>query len=163
LEVARELKIPFKIVTMRNDIIMKHGSFLDDSNIPENVEVVRHDGSDSFIDYIAGSRLVVLPIKRENISASGIGVYLASMALGKCVIISAGVGVDDVLTDGQACIVPPEDPIALREAINRLYEDHELRDRYARRGLDYAFRLKDEARLAESVVDLLIEDNMKPS
>lgn len=158
LEAAKGLKIPFKIVTMPNEIIMKHGSYLDDSMVPENVEVIRHDGSESFIDYIAGSRLVVLPIKKKNISASGIGVYLASMALGKCVVISSGVGVDEILTEGQAYIVPPEDPGALREAIMRLYDDHNLRDKYAQKGMEYAMRLGGEDRLAESALDILIED-----
>ena len=79
-------------------------------SLPPNVEVVRHDGSDSFLDHIAASRLVALPIKRENISASGIGVYLAAMALGKCVVISEGPAVNGVVPPGAALIVPPEMP-----------------------------------------------------
>jgi glycosyltransferase involved in cell wall biosynthesis len=163
LDTARQLNVPFKIVTMRNNIIMKHGSHLDDTKVPDNVQVIRHDGSDSFIDYIAGSKMVVLPIKKKNISSSGIGVYLASMALGKCVVISSGVGVDDVLTDGQACIVPPEDPVALRDAITKLYYNDDLREAYARKGREYALSLGGEDRLAESAMGVLIEDAKRMS
>src|SRR5688572_495111 len=110
ISAVRDLPYPVRIVTMANAVIAGHGSTLDEQALPANVEVVRHDGSETFVDHIASARLAVLPIKRENISASGIGVYLASMALGKCVITSEGPAVNGVVPTGAALIVPPEDP-----------------------------------------------------
>lgn len=151
IEAVRQLPYPVKIVTLPEFIIQRSGSTVDSSSLPDTVEVVRHDKSDSFIDYIAGARLVVLPIKKANISASGIGVYLASMALGKCVIISQGPAVDGVVPPGAAVIVPAEDPEALRQAIRSTYEDDSLRGKTAERGRAYALGLGGETQLCASV------------
>lgn len=158
LEAVRDTRYPVRIVTMANDTIVGHGSFLDESRLPANVEVLRHDGSDTFVDHVAAARLVVLPIRKENISASGIGVYLASMALGKCVIISSGPAVDGVIPAGSAIVVPPEDPRALREAIALAYDDGDLRREVGERGRAYALGLGGEDRLAASVMDALADD-----
>jgi len=158
IEAARVLPFPFRIVTMGDMVINENGSTLDERDLPPNVEVVRHDGSDSFLDHIAGARLAALPIRKANISASGIGVYLASMALGKCVVISAGPAVNGVVPDQAAVIVPPEDPAALAAAIRRVYTDDRYRQEIAERGRQYALSLKGEARLCESVIAVLASD-----
>lgn len=152
------LPYPVKIVTMQERIIHGHGSSLDERRLPPNVEVVRHDGGDSFLDFVAAARLVALPIKRANISASGIGVYLAAMALGKCVVISEGPAVNDVVPPGAAIIVPPEDPAALRAAIERAWLDDERRAHVAAAGQRYALALGGEDRLCQSVLDVLVAD-----
>jgi glycosyltransferase involved in cell wall biosynthesis len=155
---ARQLSCPFKIVTMREAVIGSHGSSLDERDLPPNIEVIRHDGSDSFLDFIAAARVVALPIKKANISASGIGVYLASMALGKCVVISEGPAVNGVVPDGAAVIVPAEDPAALRAAIDKAWSDEPFRARVAAAGQAYARQLGGEDRLCESVAQVLVAD-----
>lgn len=159
LEAVRDLPYPVRIVTMPESVIGQHGSSLDERHLPENVQVIRHDGSESFVDHIAAARLVVLPIQKENISASGIGVYLASMALGKCVVISDGPAVRGVLPEGAALVVPPEDPLVLRAAIVRAYSDDAFRETVAGAGRRYALDLGGEERLCASVLDLLINDS----
>ena len=156
----RDLPYPVRIVTMAQAIIAGHGSTLDERALPPNVEVIRHDGSETFVDHIAQSRLAVLPIKRENISASGIGVYLAAMALGKCVITSEGPAVDGVVPAGAAVIVPPEDPQRLREAIVRAWDDRAFRERTAASGRAYALSLGGEDRLCQSVLDVIVADGV---
>lgn len=158
IEAARHLPYPFRIVTMDDSVIRRHGSVLDDRSLPPNVEVVRHDGSDSFLDHIAAARLVALPIVKDTISASGIGVYLACMALGKCVVISDGPAVSGVLPPGAAVIVPPEDPEALRAAIAKAWTNNEFRQQVAAAGRRYSLGLGGQERLCESVVDVLIAD-----
>jgi glycosyltransferase involved in cell wall biosynthesis len=158
VEAVGHLPIPVKIVTMPDSVIAGHGSVLNEQHLPPNIEVIRHDGTDTFLDYIAAARLVALPIRRENISASGIGVYLASMALGKCVVISEGPAVNGVVPPGAAVIVPPEDPQALRAAIERMYADDEARRSVAAAGQAYALGLGGEERLCASVADVLIAD-----
>lgn len=155
---ARQLPYPVRIVTMAESVIGGHGSTLDERNLPPNVTVVRHDGSESFLAHVAASRLVALPILRENISASGIGVYLASMALGKCVVISEGPAVNGVVPDGAAVIVPPEDPEQLAAAIERAWTDDAWRIAVADSGRRYALSLGGEERLCASVLDVLAAD-----
>lgn len=158
IEAVRELPYPVRIVTMQEGVISGHGSSLAERELPPNVQVVRHDGSDTFLDHIAGARLVVLPIKRTNISASGIGVYLASMALGKCVVISEGPAVNGVVPPGAAVVVPPEDAAALRTAIVRTYTDAIFREQVASLGRAYAIALGGDDRLCESVLEVLLAD-----
>lgn len=158
LAAVRGLPCPVKIVTMDESVIGGHGSSLDERNLPPNVQVVRHDGSDSFLEHIAAARLAVLPIKGRNISASGIGVYLSCMALGKCVVISSGPAVNGVVPEGAAVIVPPEDPSALRHAIERVLQEDALRRRVAEKGREYALSLGGEERLCESVLKVIAND-----
>ena len=73
-------------------------------------------------------------------------------------IISAGPAVNGVVPEGAAIIVPPEDPSALRAAIQRAYSDDTYRRTVADKGRQYALSLKGEARLCESVLEVLLAD-----
>jgi glycosyltransferase involved in cell wall biosynthesis len=158
MEAVRGLKIPVHIVTMENQHIAEHGSHLDESNIPENVKVVKLDGSfDPFLKQMAEARLVVLPLK-PHICGTGIGVYIMAMALKKCVIISAGVSVNGVLNHENAIFVPPSDPNALRNAIEKAYYDDKYRNKYEVNGYRYAISLGGEEQLNESITKTIIDD-----
>jgi glycosyltransferase involved in cell wall biosynthesis len=157
-EAARGRSYPVKVATSPNREIVPHGSFLDEQAAPANVEVVRLDGTpQKFISMMAAARLVVLPITPE-ISGAGISVYLQAMALKKCVIISAGPGADDVLTQGQAIIVPPSDPAALCDAIERAYNDSDYRENVAQKGFEWATALGGEEQLFASLLSHLSRD-----
>jgi len=159
IEAMRGLNYPVKIVTDNDSELHKSGSSLDVDAIPTNIKVIRHDGNqESFNQYIACSRLVVLPIKAKNINASGISVYLQAMALKKCVIISHGPSVDGILSDDMAILVPPERPDLLRSAIRKAFEDQEYRRQFEQNGYRYAMSLEDENRLYVSIVGKLMED-----
>jgi glycosyltransferase involved in cell wall biosynthesis len=154
-DAVRDLPLRVKVVTMD---ARAHGSQLDLSAAPPNVDVVWHDGSDTFLEYIAKARFAVIPIVRENISASGIGVYLACMALGKAVVISNGPAVEGVLPAGAAVVVPPGDVAALRTAIATVHRDDALREAVANAGKRYALALGSDEQLCRSVADVLVED-----
>jgi len=159
IEAIKDLPYPVKIITPVNKELLINGSYIDEKDIPPQVELIHDDGTpESFMKYIAASKLVVLPIKKENISASGLGVYIVSMALKKCVIISKGPAVDDIITPDMAYLVPPGDVTALRNAIKKVYTDHDLRNRLAENGYNYAMSLKDEVRLKESIVEVIRTD-----
>lgn len=149
------LEYPVKLVTTSNSDIARHGSFVDEAEAPPNVEIIRLDGSaEAFLAYMAASRIVVLPITPE-ICGAGISVYVQAMALRKCVILSAGPGAEDVLTEGEAIIVPPSDPIALRQAIEKAYNDASYRGAVERAGYEWARVLGGEEQLYASVLGLL--------
>lgn len=125
--------------------------------LPKNLKVLDDDGSaESLVRLLLGARLVVLPILKSSIVASGIGTYLNSMLMRKCVIISEGTGASDVLTEGQAIFVPPEDPSALAAAVRRVWEDDGLREQTAEAGYRYALSLGGEPELRQRVLDIAV-------
>ncbi len=118
--------------------------FLDDDGTPESQRrLFEH------------ARMVVIPVLEKSLCASGIGTYLNAMWMGKCVIVSEGPGVSDLLTD-QAIVVPPEDPSALSDAIRLAWEDSELREKVARAGRRFAESLGGEEALMQRVLDTAI-------
>ncbi len=97
-------------------------------NVPRNLTLLRDTGDKrDLVRNMAAARVVVIPISKSSLCASGISTYLDAMYLGKCVIITEGPGASDLLTD-QAILVPAEDPAALSEAIRRAWQDDALRD-----------------------------------
>jgi len=155
---VKGLPYPVKVATTSNRDIIPHGSFIDEETAPANVEVIRLDGTpEEFISMMASSRLVVLPITPE-ICGAGISVYLQAMALRKCVIISAGPGAEDVLTSGQAVIVPPSDPVALRASIERAFNDAEYHQQVAQSGYEWANSLGGDEQLFASILSHLHRD-----
>jgi glycosyltransferase involved in cell wall biosynthesis len=151
-EAVDGLDIPVKVVTAENADMAQHASFADERSAPRNVEIVRSKGDpNEFIQQMAGARLVVLPITPE-ICGAGISVYLQAMAMKKCVIMSAGPGAEDVLTEGQAIIVPPCDPAALRGAIEKAFDDPDYRESVAQVGYEWAKKAGGEKQLYENVL-----------
>jgi glycosyltransferase involved in cell wall biosynthesis len=68
----------------------------------------------------ARSALAIVPIK-ENPYQTGIATILEMMSMGKCVVATRTKGQTDTIVDGETGVyVPPSDPVALREAIQRL-------------------------------------------
>lgn len=128
------------------------------NQLPRNVRILEDDGSmESLIRIIENAGLVVLPMLAKKIAPAGIGTYLNAMAMGKCVITSHGVGTTDVLRDGEALLVPPEDPTALAAMIRRAWADRELRERTAETGRKYAEACGGEQELRQRVLDRAIE------
>jgi len=127
-------------------------------SLPRNVTLLDDDlTTGSMIRITERARLVVLPTVASRINASGIGTYLNAMVMGKCVITSEGPGSSDVLTRGEALLVPPEDSAALAIVIRRAWEDDELRRRTADAGRHYAESCGDEQDLRQRVLDTAIQ------
>ncbi|OYX87088.1 MAG: hypothetical protein B7Y75_02605 [Azorhizobium sp. 35-67-5] len=121
--------------------------------LPENVRRLSDDGSSrAQLDMLRGAKLVVIPVVKASFVASGISTALNAMALGKCVIGSAGPGMTDIFTE-EIIAVPPEDAAALAEAIRRAWTDDALRTRTAAAGLRTAERLGGEADLVQRLID----------
>ncbi len=150
------LGYPIKLLTGRESDLTPHGSSLHGLVVPSNVEVLRNDASmEHFVQLLTGARFVVIPILPGSGTQAGIGVYLQAMAARKCLIVSSGLGVSDVITNSEAIIVPAGDPKALRDAIKLAWEDADLRERYSRAAADYALPLGGEDELRGSVLQSL--------
>jgi len=126
-------------------------------NVPPHLTILPDSGSsEDLVRNIAKARLVVIPTQASSICASGLSTYLDAMYLGKCVIISRGPGASDLLTD-QALLVPPHDVAALKDAIQRAWEDDSLRKRTAELGRDYALSLGGEEEFLQRVFRRTLE------
>lgn len=124
--------------------------------LPANVTVLEDDGSsESMFRILERARLVVLPILKSSLCASGVSTYLNAMLMRKCVVLTDGPGASDVLTD-QALICPSEDVDALASLIRRAWEDNDLRNGTADAGYRYALSLGGEPELRQRVIDVVL-------
>lgn len=149
------LPLPGAIPEVDPAALVAHGArfTLSLDALPKNVRRLSDDGSSrAQLDMLRGAKLVVIPVVKASFVASGISTALNAMALGKCVIGSAGPGMTDIFTD-EIIAVPPEDPAALAEAIRRAWTDDALRTRTAAAGLRTAERLGGEADLVQRLID----------
>jgi glycosyltransferase involved in cell wall biosynthesis len=155
---VRGLNYPVMVLIPPNVLSMEHGTKIVLKDIPENIRIIHDDGSpESWVDYMAKAKLVVLPIKKNTISPTGVSTYISAMALKKCVVISEGPATRNLIPEGAAVIVPPEDAGALRQAIMKACEDNEFRERTASNGYDYALSLKNHERLVNDIIDFIGE------
>ena len=82
----------------------------------------------------ARSRFVVVPLLPSD-TDNGITVMTEAMAMGKAVICTRVAGQRDLLEDGvNGLFVPPQDPRALRQAIDHLWSHPEECERMGREG-----------------------------
>lgn len=84
------------------------------------------------------AKIVVLPLK-DMLHPGGITTLLEAFACGTAVVVSNSSGVRDYLRNGENCLVVPcEDPVALRSAVERLLADSALCERLGRGARAYA-------------------------
>jgi glycosyltransferase involved in cell wall biosynthesis len=135
------------------DMMAAHGTAVWQDELPPNLKLVIDDSysHEVFLDFISKARLIVIPRYKNDIGPAGIATYLVAMAMNKCVVISEGPGVRDVLIN-EAAIVPPEDPEALARQIDLLWDDHTLRREIAARGKKYAEQVGGDDRLYRDIV-----------
>ena len=128
LDVSRRVDVPF--------VIVASPSSLDTRDVPPNVKIRYNIPGSEFIDLMARSLAVVLPLENRKISI-GQTVLLQGMALGKAVIATRVNGTEDYIEHMKTGIlVPPNDPTALEAAITTLVGDMELRSRLGRAARD---------------------------
>lgn len=153
ISAMRQAGCPGILLQQPPKILEAHGTSVGPSELPPNLRrvVVETDSHETFLGFIAGARMVVIPRFRGDIASTGISTYLMAMAMRKCVILSRGPGAEDLLTD-QAVLVEPEDPAELAGQIARLWDDNELRSQIAARGRRYAELLGGDRRLLSDVL-----------
>ncbi len=158
-EACRLAEVPGVLLSPGNQLFQRHGTQLDSHKLPPNVRLEVHsDGNDeTFLDWLKQAAIVVIPRFANDISSTGISTYLTSMAASRCVVLSRGPGAEDVLTEGQAVLVEPEDPQQLANELRTLWNDPEKRAAVARRGRAYAERVQGESRLLHDVLKTALE------
>jgi glycosyltransferase involved in cell wall biosynthesis len=97
--------------------------------LPDHVSIYRDISSDEFQRLVEESRVVVLALKRPDVS-SGQVVLSRAMQSGKPVLVTAVAGIEDYVTDGKdAILVAPDDPEDLSAKLAALLDDPERRKR----------------------------------
>lgn len=106
----------------------------EETTLPPNVTVLFDLPLPELIGLIGRASIVVLPLQPREIS-TGQSVLLEAMAMGKAVVVTSVAGTVDYLTHMQTgLLVPPHDPVALREALQVLAGDGDLRRRIGEAG-----------------------------
>ena len=159
IKACEKASVPAVLLTPGKEMMKRHGTQLAFETLPANVVLEYHtDGKEeTFLKWLKEAAIVVIPRFKTDISSSGISTYLSSMASWRCVVISQGPGAEDVLTDGQAVVVPAEDVEILAQTLNRLWNDPLERSRIALHGRKYAEVVQGEERLLRDVLQVSVE------
>jgi hypothetical protein len=88
---------------------------------PPNVEAAPVSPRE-FLDLLARSRAVVLPLSTATRRSGGQQTYLNAMLLRKPVVVTDAPGVRDYLTDGVDALVVPAEQAAIRAALEWLFD-----------------------------------------
>jgi len=119
IDAVRGINIDTIIIASKHNVLTK---------CPTNVRVEYDQSMDVVCDYIARSRLVVLPLQDRQISI-GQSVLLQAMAMGKPVIVTRTSGTEDYVEDRKTGVfVKPHDVDELRNKILFLYNNSSARE-----------------------------------
>ena len=131
IKVAADLAV--EVVIGAGSPFSKRPNTAQQADLPANVTVSRFTQFELRQLY-ADSLFVVMPLYNVDFQA-GVTVILEAMAMEKAIICSGTPGQTDVVIDGETGIyVPPEDPVALRDAIAYLLANPEVATRMGKAG-----------------------------
>jgi glycosyltransferase involved in cell wall biosynthesis len=129
---------------------------LEGLELPPNVEYMGFLPLDEYRDLSAAAKVVVVPTK-VRAYPTGQTVLLEAMGLARCCVVTDSPAIRDYVDDEvTALVVPPGDPDALRDALERAATDEELRRRIggaARRSVEERYNsVAMWKRIAEAVL-----------
>lgn len=109
-------------------VVVGDENSLKDVHFPENVEVHKGISYPQYLELLYGCEFTVIPLLRL-VKSTGQVAFLESMALGKPVVATETTGSLDYIENGRdGILVPPGDPIALRDVIERMLQAPQLCD-----------------------------------
>jgi glycosyltransferase involved in cell wall biosynthesis len=155
IDAVRGLDYPVRILAPRDrDLAIHRSDPLEAlATLSPNVQIVHDDGTyASWVSFIAGCRMLVLPLNASAMYAEGIGSYLTAMAMHKAVVITATDAVKGVIDQGEAVLVPPGDSRALRAVLVELWENADFRQIVSDRGYAHAQRSGGEKELQRNIL-----------
>ncbi|MEW1976066.1 glycosyltransferase family 4 protein [Microbacterium profundi] len=134
IDAVSGLQTPTLIAASRIGVFNGFRTYLTDAqelSLPVGVTVKTMDPQELRRSY-AQAKVVVVPLTPAENNA-GISVLLEAMSMGRPVVVTRTEGQVDVVRDGEnGLYVPPQDPIALRDAIGRLLAQREFAETLGR-------------------------------
>ncbi len=130
---------------------------LDGLEVPENVEVhVNLPWNDAW-SLVLHAEAALVPL-RSNRTPNGHVTIVGGMHLGKAQVITNSAGIRDYAENEKtALLVPPHDPVALADAVERLFDDRVLRERLGRAAQSFAAEYCNEAVTVETFRQQLLK------
>ncbi len=131
--------------------------------IPDGVRFAPFMPADKYQDLVEDARFVVIPLPNRAHSLGQLSV-LFCMAMGKAVIATRMMGVEDYVDDGETgLLVPPGDADALRAAMERLLANPDLATRMGVRGFEQVRDVFNDRRMGlawEEMMDELLKSRV---
>jgi len=150
-EAVKDLPIKVKVATKQEVVA--------GLEIPQNVELLLHVPYSEMPALYQGAFFAVVPLRDWNdpkgSDTSGQYGYLEPMASGKAVIASDKAVVRDYIENGvDGLLVPPSNPVALREALQKLISDEGLRTRLGQTAQKKVLEKFSSRRFAETLAGI---------
>lgn len=99
-------------------------NLIKDVQIPANIEILSPDPKE-FRALMAGSRAVIVPLKKGLLQSAGQQTYLNAMIMKKPVIVTDAPGVRDYIKHSETgLVIPPEDTAAMKNMILAVLSDN---------------------------------------
>ncbi len=154
IEAARGLPVNLVIASTLPDVCSN-------INIPENVDI-RGYSHKEYINKMAGCRINVVALSAGKLRSAGQQTYLNSMFIGKPTIVTDDKGPDGYIENGvDGLFVPPNDPIALKEAILMLLNNPDKAKEMGRKAMIKAkfYSTEEHFKKIVSLVKEIIKNN----
>jgi len=121
IQAIEGLDVQLKIVTFSPQHLGYQGE------IPKNCDIYWKIPLEAFIQLMANSLFVVVPLMKTNLP-HGHTTVVQALCSGKAVLSNSDASVEDYITDGkEGLLVPPGNIKAYQKAILKLYHDHTFR------------------------------------
>lgn len=153
IEAVRGLPVKLCIASTRKELFSN-------ISIPENVDIKGYSHKD-YTKKFEGCRIHVVSLISDPLHSAGQQTFLNSMWLGKPTIVTDPEGGNDYIKHGEdGLLVPPNDDIALREAIMMLWNDPKRAQEMGRKAAKKARKYTTEEHFKKivSVVDEVINE-----
>jgi glycosyltransferase involved in cell wall biosynthesis len=145
--------LPAVILVPKRTDLLRHGSLPPAPSSSGNVQIVEHDGTRaSWLEFLLGARVVVIPLRPDVVQPAGVSVYLEAMNLSRPVVVSAGPATRLMLDHSIAGVVQPGCAAELAKETLRLWHDAELRAARVSRALAYLTPLGGVQRMSRDIL-----------
>jgi len=139
-------------------IIATYGSLLPElKERYHNIYIYHNLSSSKFMELLSKAMIVIVPLKGYLPPAGGTMVRQA-MAIGKCVVATRNVDVNDSIIDGETGIyVKPHDVLHMREKLSHLLDNPEEIHQLGSKAKEYAEKYHSEKSMAKRFLKILCE------
>lgn len=161
----RDFSCLFDVVEQLNlpTVVASSKSVLDNFTIPKQVSTPFGITRDDCRKLAQQARINIVPLQpKDDVTAAGHVTVIEAMLMGRAVIVTDAYGMSEYVKHGETgWLVPPGSVKSMKEAVELLWNDEELRNRLGHNARSYAqetFSFQGVARSLEKVLDDVVTD-----